>query len=198
MRHLHAKRLTVETGYDFLKEGCLSKVFKRKRPCRVWASIPCTAWSSIQNFNQKPKQRAALCVKRRESRRLLRRVLKVLKWVVGPQRHVYFEWPTNSHGWRLPELAAFRTNCIARGHAVHRVRIDGCMYGLRSKKKEGLHLKKSWTILTTDPTFGSACGRCCDGGHSHITIDGIDTAHSGFYVNAMGKAIAKHWEASSR
>ena len=159
-------------------------------------SIPCTAWSSVQNFNQKPGQRAALHKKRKKSVRLLRNVLKVLKRVVGPKRYVYFEWPTRCHGWRIPQLCVFIQECIDHGHDVQRVRIDGCMYGLMANGHtgpEGLRLKNSWTILTTDPTFESACGRRCDGGHRHRIIGGKDTCHSGFYPDDMGRAIAKHW-----
>ena len=124
---------------------------------------------------------------------LLRNVLKVLKRVVAPHRHIYFEWPTKCPGWSSPELAAFE-KYILKKHVVHHVTIHGCMYGLRSVKK-GM---KSWTILTTDPTFESACGRHCDGMHGHTRIVGEDTQHSGFYPDAMGRAIAKHWASSSR
>ena len=169
---------------------------KKSCPSRVRVSIPCNAWSSIQNFNTKPSQKAALAEKRKESRNLLCNVLKVLKRVVSPNRHIYFEWPSRCQGWRLPELLAFRSECIARGLAVHSVQIHGCMYNLMSREEEGMRLKKSWTILTTDPTFSSACGRRCDGGHPHRTIGGRDTCHSGFFPDAMGRAIAKHWVSS--
>ena len=162
-------------------------------------SIPCTAWSSIQNFNQKPSERAALAKKREESRRLLRNVLKVLKRVVGPGRHIYYEWPSRCHGWQIPELCAFRAECRARGHPIHSVKIDGCMYGLKPKdepEEGGLFLRKSWTVLTTDPGFELACGRRCQGDHEHKVIMGKDTCHSGFYPNAMGQAIARYWASS--
>ena len=193
--------MTLETGYDFREKRCVSKglkLMKKKlyRPRRVWVSTPCTAWSSIQNLNTKPHQRAALAKKRLESRHLLRNVLKVLKRAVGRNRHIYFEWPTNCHGWRLPELSAFKEECLARGHCMHRVMIHGCMYGLMSKEAPGLYLRKSWTVLTTDGRFEKACGRRCDGGHDHRVIDGRDTCHSGFYPDAMGRAIAKHWASS--
>ena len=196
---LHAKRVTLETGYNFKKKGCVSKVLKKIRkspPSKVWVSIPCTAWSSIQNFNRKPSQQKALAKKRKTSRQLLRNVLKVLKMLVGISCHIYFEWPTRCQGWRLPELSAFRVECIARGHAVHNVKIDGCMYNLMSREEPGLRLRKSWTILTTDPAFESACSRRCDGGHQHRVIGGKDTCHSGFYPESMGRAITKHWASS--
>ena len=199
-RGLKAKRLTLETGHDFmLWETVLSvrQRMKKRLPRRVWASIPCTKWSAIQNLNQKPSQRAALKRARKESRVLLRNVLHVLKSMVGPRRHMYFEWPTRCHGWRLRELAAFRSYCIARGYPVYRVRIDGCMYGLMSKRRPGTYLKKAWTVLTTDPQFESACGRCCCGGHPHTVIMGSDTNASGFYPKAMGEAIARHWDPSA-
>ena len=96
---------------------------------------------------------------------------------------------------KMPELVAFRRHCIAKGCPVYMVRIDGCMYGLKSEQRPGTYLKKAWTILTTDPTFGSACGRCCQRrNHLHTVIMGRDTKYSGFYPRAMGKAIARHWD----
>ena len=131
---------------------------------------------------------------------LLRNVLQILKSMVGVRRHVYFEWPTRCQGWLLPELVAFRSHCIAKGCPVYNVRIDGCMYKLMSEQRPGTYLKKAWTILTTDPTFESACGRCCKGKgktHLHTVIMGRDTKYSGFYPRAMGNAIAKHWTHSN-
>ena len=197
-RGLKAKRLTLETGYDIMKKATVRRVckqMKKKKPRRAWASIPCTPWSAMQNFNQKPSQRTALNRARKESRVLLRNALQILKSMVGVRRHVYFEWPTRCQGWLLPELVAFRRHCIAKGCPVYKVRIDGCMYRLKSEQRPGTYLKKAWTILTTDPTFGSACGRCCQGRtHLHTVIMGKDTTYSGFYPRAMGKAIARHWD----
>ena len=82
---MHPKRLTLESGYDFMQKECVKKALKlakKQPPSRVWVSIPCTAWSSIQNFNLKPRQRRALAKRRAEIRHLLHNVLKVLKWVV--------------------------------------------------------------------------------------------------------------------
>ena len=111
------------------------------------------------------------------------------------RRYWFFEWPTRCQGWQLPELVAFRSHCIAKGWPVYRVRIDGCMYGLMSKDRPGTYLKKAWTIWTTDPTFGPACGRCCQGStHDHTVIMGKDTNRSGSYPKAMGEAIARHWD----
>ena len=90
---MHPKRLTLETGYDFMETKCVKKALKlakKQPPSRVWVSIPCTAWSSVQNFNQKPGQQAALHKKRKQSVRLLHNVLKVLKRVVETNGYVYF------------------------------------------------------------------------------------------------------------
>ena len=133
-----------------------------------------------------------MIAKRQKSRQLLRGVLKVLKRAVGPHRHVYLSLPESK--WGLPELNTFCGWCRARGHAVQRVTINGCMYGIMSQEVEGTHLRKSWTILTTDPRFESACGRRCDGSHIHTgRLLGIDKhGHDGLYPDAMGRAIAKH------
>ena len=157
-------------------------------------SIPCTPWSAIQNFNQKPMQRRARKRARQESRLLLGHVLQMLKHMAGLGRHWYFEWPTRCQGWQLPELAAFRSHCIDKGCPVYEVRIDGCRYGLKSQRRPCTYVKKAWTILTTDHTFSSSCGRRCQGStHPHTVIRGRDTNHSAFYPRAMGEAVARHW-----
>ena len=157
-------------------------------------SIPCTPWSAIQNFNQKPRQRRARKRARQESRLLLGHVLHILEKMVGGRRHWYFEWPSRCQGWALPELVAFKSHCIQKGCPVYKVRIDGCTYGLMSNEKPGTYLKKPWTILTSDPTFESACGRCCQETHTHTWVMGRDTNRSGFYPRAMAEAIARHWD----
>ena len=98
----------------------------------------------------------------------------------------------------IARTLSFQGEVFARGHAVHSVKIDGCMYGLMSldARSGSARLRKSWTVLTTDPAFELACGRRCDGGHIHKVIGGKDTCHSGFYPDAMGKAIARHWVSS--
>ena len=124
---------------------------------------------------------------------LLGHVLQILKEMVEPRRHWYFEWPIRCQGWSLPELVNFRHYCIRKGCPVYEVRIDGCMYGLMSKEKPGTYLQKPWTIWTTDPTSEAACGRRCRETHPHTWVMGRDTNCSGFYPRAMGEAIAEFW-----
>lgn len=67
-----AQRITLETGYD-MEDDASARAVKRladkQSPSRVWASCPCSPWSSQQNFNKRnPAQIAALQKKRQSSR----------------------------------------------------------------------------------------------------------------------------------
>lgn len=192
---LTAQRLTLETGFDFSRSHASKKAISRGRkrpPTRAWCSPPCTAWSSLQNFNQKTaKQKRALKRKRRNSRRLVQNCVKVLLWVVSQGGHFYYEWPKSCQGWAIPELKQLRKVLKDRGLDSYYFDIDGCSYGLRSVDQEGF-LWKRWQILTSDRDF-QKCSRQCPGGHSHIKIQGKETAQSAFYPPSMCQAIAQYW-----
>ena len=147
---LQAHRITLETGWDLSNVGAgmrLCRKVKADRVKKAWLSLPCTAWSCMQNANQQtPRQRAILAKKRHHSKRMLAVSLPVLEEVVRHGGDFYFEWPTRCHGWKLIELQQFKQRLRELDVLVFACKVHGCAYGLMNKA--GTHyLKKQWTIF---------------------------------------------------
>lgn len=202
-RGLAARRLTLETGYDFTTNGAVRKAKRlalKLRPRKAWLSPPCTPWCQWQNTHQRTSsQRRTLRKKRLQSRRLLRGCLRLLLIVVLKCKgDFYFEWPTGNLGWSLPALKTFQERLRARGVKVHRCRVDGCQYGMMTL--DGAHfVRKRWTILTSDAAMKVGLeARCRERvrEHSHAMIQGRETPRSGFYPPRMASRIAEIWKQS--
>jgi hypothetical protein len=98
-----AERLTLDTGWDFSKpeDGARAvREVQSRGVKKVWLSLPCTPWSSIQNLNQRTlQQRRRLKKQRRLSRQMAQVTLPVLLAVLREGGGFYFEWPTRCQGW---------------------------------------------------------------------------------------------------
>ena len=196
-RGLLAKRLTLETGWDFRKAHAGRKArleAQHKRVMKVWLSLPCTPWSSIQNLNlNRPSAVRKKEKGREESRRMLQVCLPVLRVVtLCNGGDFYFEWPTGSQGWHAPELLEFRAAIRRQGRKVYECRVDGCSYGMRSKRT-GRYLRKKWTVWTSDAVMFDKLGRRCPKDHLHDVIQGSETAASAFYPRRMAAKVAEIW-----
>ena len=193
---LQAHRITLETGWDLSNVGAgmrLCRKVKADRVKKAWLSLPCTAWSCMQNANkQTPRQRAMLAKKRLHSKKMLAVSLPVLEEIVRHGGDFYFEWPTRCHGWRLIELQRFKQHLKDLGVPVFACRVDGCAYSLMNKA--GTHyLRKQWTILTSDAAMHEHLSKKCPGNHMHATIDGAETSRSAFYPLRMAAKVALVW-----
>ncbi len=196
---MRARRLTLETGYDFREASAARQMLREaqlERPDRLWLALPCTPWSTMQNANQRtPRQRVELQSKRAESMVMLQHCLRTCLCVVKQGGEVYFEWPTQCHGWGLPQLKDFEEACELERRPLCRVRLDGCMFGLRSVVAPHRLLWKRWTVLTTDQKMMRQwqVRYLCNGEHNHAIIQGRDTARSAYYPPSMAFAIAAFW-----
>lgn len=193
---LRTRRLTLETGWDLsLDESrCRALVLaRRENPRKVWVSLPCTAWSCMQNANRRTRlQRTRLMIARHHSRQCLSVCLPVCEQVVAEGGHFYFEWPAKCHGWKVVELLRFIGVLEGKGVQLYRCRIDGCAYGL--KNRAGTHfLLKPWTILTNDPTMHQLLNKRCPRDHLHATIQGGETTRSAYYPKAMAATVVLAW-----
>lgn len=201
-RGLPARRLTLSTGYDFSKtkhgrRGC--REAKQAKPGRCWLSLPCTAWSSMQNANiNKPGHAEKLVRMRKESITMMGNCLPLALAVVENGGHFYYEWPTGCHGWQVDELQDFFAKVRRLGRPVRKCIVHGCFYGLRSATRRGdFFLKKSWTIWTTDEAFAGVMNRSrCPGNHTHAIVQHEDTARTAFYPHRMARHIAEIWASS--
>ena len=63
--------------------------------------------------------------------------------------NVYYEWPTGSHGWNIPELVELWKFCRRLGIAVFKTYVSGCRYGM--KNDQGEYLDKTLDDLDDGP-----------------------------------------------
>ena len=194
---LLAERLTLETGWDFCKtiDGRRAREEAQdKGVMKVWLSLPCTSWSSIQNLNVNRPSAVRKKEKGRDvSRRMLRVCLPVLKVVTLTNGgDFYFEWPSGCQGWHAPELLEFQAAIKRQGRKVYECRVDGCAYGMQSKHT-GHYLRKRWTVWTSDLSMYSGLSRRCPKDHHHDVIQGRETSMSAFYPPRMAAKVAEIW-----
>ena len=168
-----------------------------KKPRRTWISVPCTAYTIMQNLRKKTKKsRRKLKRQRLEARRIVLQSLRGGRACVRAGGDVYFEWPRRCTGWRLRLLRNFQAWLRKKGKTVHFVKIDACMYGLKNPAT-GNMLQKGFTIMTTDGGLVSA-SRVCSKEHrfkfKHEPIQGQAlTASTAFYPQDMVDRILSLW-----
>ncbi|CAK9056929.1 unnamed protein product [Durusdinium trenchii] len=200
---LKAQRWTIEEGFDLEKPECVAEAInalKRDCPTKIWASLRCTPWTSIQHINQRtPQQVNNLRRMRLRSRKQLRHILEIFRQALlqDSGTDFYFEWPKNAtEGWRLRELEQFEQWYNATfSKPLYRTVVHGCMVGLLDE--EGNHLHKPWQILTSDQHFHIHAGITCDGQHTHKSILGLGThavAKTAFYPVKFAKRIVQVWK----
>ncbi len=193
---LTTKRLTLETGFDFLSESAVQKALQRvetHRPRKAWCSPPCTKWSLLQNLTKRNHvQKLKLARERARSQKLIHNCVDILLRVAARGGDIYYEWPRRCTGWKISELQVLRSELAKMGKQVTDVRIDGCMYGMLDLSGKGL-LRKPWKVVTTDALFAEQVGRTCDHSHTHTVIEGRETSRSAFYPRRMASAIAHLW-----
>ena len=193
---LQTRRLTLETGWDLSLVDSQRRALvlaRRENPRKIWVSLPCTAWSSMQNANRRTSlQRTRLMLARHHSRQCLSVCLPICEQVVEQGGHFYFEWPAHCHGWKVVELLRFIGALEGKNHTLYRCRIDGCAYGL--KNGTGTHfLRKPWLILTNDFTMYQTLNKRCPRNHPHVRIGGQETSRSAYYPIAMAATAVLVW-----
>ena len=196
---MKAERKTLETGYDIGKVETTMKLkseMRKSMPKRMWFSLRCTAYTSIQNINQRtPDQIEKLRKKRLTSNREVLQALEVAMEALKLGRgwtKVYWEWPKGATaGWRLPMMQKFQDKVKKELNMdLYFTEIHGCMYGLKSP--DGWPLKKAWVIMSNDQDFHYRCRRLCDGSHNHRP--GTETvASTAYYPATMTDEIARCW-----
>ena len=159
---------TIENGFDLRKKSTsvrLAMKAKEENPRKVWASPPCTDFSQILNLTQNEDFRRNLPRRRQETRAIVRGVVLIFKQVVLNGGDIYYEWPTGSHGWSIPELVELWRFCRKVNVPLYKTYVSGCNYGMENDKGE--YLDKRWAILTTDKEFASTAACHCSGDHVH-------------------------------
>ncbi|CAE7328962.1 nosip [Symbiodinium sp. CCMP2592] len=196
---LQPRKINLSTGYDLYKASTwdgLLDLLQRKRPVRLWFSLPCTKWcpwTAVDYDNH--ERREQLETYRRRERRMLWNFNKFAKasLAVDPDLQLYFEWPTTSRGWRLGALTDLEA--FLEQHEVPwlHCRVDGCCYGLMDEDGDSF-VQKKWSILTTDEQFHrNFKAKICPGNHKHNHTACNSHAKESYYPPRMVQAIARHW-----
>lgn len=192
--------MTLETGYDFSQVQCGSAAVRRalaSRPRRSWISVPCTAYTIMQNLRKKTLQsQKKLKRQRLHARRIIRQTLRVARATVRGGGDLYWEWPLRCRAWKLRLMRRLEQWLGRKGKTVFKVRVDGCQYGLKNPAT-GNYLQKSWLLLTTDARLQQV-SRVCSREHrrqfEHEPIQGQAlTSSTAFYPQGLVDAILSSW-----
>ena len=197
---IKAYRVNLTNGYDLYQPETwqhLRELRRKRRPKRLWFSLPCTkwcAWTSV-NYNT-PEKKVKLEAARRKERRLLWETNAFIKETIeeDPEVMIYFEWPWPCYGWRQMPMEDLAQHMEEVGVPWLSCRIDGCNYGLRNEQTQQF-IKKQWMVKTTDEGFHKYFrAKVCPGNHGqHCHIEGTETSKTAYYPWRMVQAIARHW-----
>ena len=197
---LRFSRVNLHQHYDLYQPETYERLwpkFLRERPKRIWVSARCTYWCPFTSLNYKTvESRAQLDKYRRKERSMFKKLIPFLARVVqyDPSVEVFWEWPTRCYGWSEPGLHQLEQEMLNADKEWLYSRIDGCRYGLLSK--QGLPLRKQWTIATSSRHFYDLYkNKTCTGAHEHDYIQGVETNRSAYYPWKMCKSIAQTWRA---
>ena len=185
-------RCTDTPGEDVMTKAGLERCerYARSNPgCHLFGSLPCTAWSSLQNLNvhlhgESFKER--LKADRDRSLRLVGNFLHLARIVKQGGGTVSFEWPRHCSGWRANLVLR-----MIKELSMEKVEIDGCTLGVKSLKTDK-PIKKPWSIATTCSEMQQEFQNSrCQRDHEHTPCEGSDTKQTGFYTPKMARKILK-------
>ena len=140
---LVCRRLTLPR-FDFRRKQCFKRaraMTRTKKPKKLWVSVPCKAYSALQNMRRKrgrtkaaiKASAQALKKERKETDLITRHCLDIVKVCLerDPSTMFYKEWPRSCHGWRhCKPLQHFGAWLQMERIPVFRVRVDACCWGL--------------------------------------------------------------------
>ena len=130
----HVEVLRVTESMDALKQSTIDMLldFVRKHPgCHIHASIPCTAWTNVQNLNiaqHGEPFKAYLKRIKHISLTMFGRFLTVAREVRKYGGKISYEWPPTVSGWKEPLVVRGLTELGLDGIEIH-----GCDFDLKSK-----------------------------------------------------------------
>ena len=200
---LHARRKSIENGYDLEKASTVKQLkedMRAERPGRGWFSLKCTEWTNIQNINQRTPQQIEVLKRRRwKSRKMMRNALEVIEEGINTIEgyKFYWEWPKSAYaGWNQDEMKKFIQRMQRRGIRLYWTEMHGCMFDMRSPSQELIN--KAWYILTNDAHFHHKCWTTCDRSHEHrpggvIGMGTLAVEATGYYPQKMVKKIVNCW-----
>ena len=186
---LDGVRINLSGGYDLYKSQTyvhLRQLRGKQRPRKYWVSSPCTYYCDWSELNYSHRWEI-LEAKRRKEKSMHLKMMDFLQESLeeDPTAELYWEWPLRCRGWKTVHMLEFQRKLRALGLEIYFCRIDGCRFGMKSTN--GFHVKKSWTIMTTDVEFYNNFRlRACLKNHEHEWLHGIETSRSAYYPSCAG------------
>ena len=156
-------------------------------PVALWASIPCTGGSQLQNINV---ARFGVTDKLRGHWKQFHQLWTSFQRLATAVLHagglVAIEWPVRCSYWHDARVAAF----LKRRHFGKAI-AAACMFGLRPQRdhEPDEYIGKLWRISTNSAELTAALDRRCDGSHRHVETAGKETAATLFYPKGFAAAV---------
>ena len=190
---LRAARCSVWNGFDLATVAGVKKSLRfllDERPEHLWVATECTAFSPMQNLNQRdPGQKERLAVKRREQRLQHVGAMIVTRFAHALGVTVHWEWSRRCRAWKWKQVEEFRQTC-----GTHTAVISCCQVNVRDS--EGKHLLgKEWRIESSSSTFAKAVHLPCPGDHcrkSHAHAEGKDVTKTALYSPEFARRVVFH------
>ena len=190
---LRAERCSVWNGFDLSTVAGLRKslqLVQSERPEHLWIATECTAYSPMQNLNQRDEQqKARLHQKRREQRVQHVGALIVAQFAHALGVTVHWEWARRCRAWKWGLFREFQEVC-----GTHTSVISCCQVNVRDHSGQAL-LGKEWRIESTSASFAHAAQLPCPGEHCrkhHAHAEGSDVSKTAFYSPEFAKRVVHH------
>ena len=113
--------------------------------CHIHSSIPCTAWTNVQNLNvamHGEPFRKYLKRIQAESRVLFGRFLTLARVIKKNGGMVSFEWPPTVSGWKEPLVIRGLTELGCESVDIH-----GCYFGLKSARDPNVFITEGYSYI---------------------------------------------------
>ena len=156
------------------------------RPQHVWIAPTGSAFSPMQNLNQKtPKQQAEPQEKRQAAMKLYKGCVKVMFFCAQSGIHATWEWPERCQAWRLPIIQS-----MLRDLGLHVATTQGCRVNLR-ESEQGSFLQKGWKLATTHQRLAEVMHMpChCPCNYQHARSESRLLQQSGSYTPEYAKRV---------
>ena len=180
---LRAFRAGLHNRHDITEPAGLRKVLdiiRQEKPQNVWLSTECSAFSPMQNLNQRTAQQVKdLHNKQGEARKQHIAGLVIAYWARHCGAEVHWEWSRRCRAWKWDLMDKYR-----HAQHTHTCIVGGWRVGLHDPKTGHL-VGKEWRVESTSEHFAKHMHLPCQGGAcagTHVACEGNLTRASAFYT----------------
>ena len=168
--------------------------FPKSKLVLIWLSLPCTGGTTWTFINLKhPKARRRVISEIRKLWKIWAAMLDFIS-LIEREFEIAMEWPTGCRYWKSHKVKKFLEE-----NQMEKYNFHGCMLG--TCNRDGIPIKKPWTVATTIPELGTGLMKYqCDGSHEHAEGRGVDLKLTELYtwkfVDEVHASLQPHSAAS--